>query len=266
MPGGELPKELSNTTRTQMLPPNFFHGGMKPETPPPPSLFAMVRNRLIAGLFIVIPAVISLWIAWLVYSKLTEWAVSLAAHLPLPEDFPFNGFWFTQAIRLVSLAFMIAALIFIGQLAKMALGKKLISLAQTILMKVPLINSIYSTTQQIGDALWSPNGGMFRQVVLFEFPMEGVWSVGFLTNEYKDGFEIKDKLGGEELISVFMPTTPNPTSGFLMLIPKRRCKLLDMEVAEAMRFIISGGAVVPGETPKNGEAAVPQTEQATGKT
>ena len=238
------PKEMGKTGNTQILPPNFFlNGAPKPDTPP--GIFTLMRNRLIAGLFIVIPAVISLWIAWLVYSKLTEWAVSLVTLLPLPDNFPVNGVWFTQAIRLISLVVMIAALIFIGQLAKMALGKKLISIAQTILMKVPLISSIYSTTQQIGDALWSPSGGMFRQVVLVEFPMEGIWSVAFLTNEYKDGFEIKDKLGGKELISVFMPTTPNPTSGFLMLIPKERCKLLDMDVSEAMRFIISGGAVLP---------------------
>ncbi len=262
MSGHEEQKDFTNASRTQMLPPNFFPSGAHPQADPPPGIFKLMRNRLIAGLFIVIPAVISLWIAWLVYSKLTEWAVSLAGHLPLPADFPLNGFWFTQAIRLVSLIFMVAALIALGQLAKMALGKKLISLAQTILLKVPLISSIYSTTQQIGDALWSPKGGMFRQVVLFEFPMEGIWSVGFLTNEYKDGFEIKDKLGGEELISVFMPTTPNPTSGFLMLIPKKRCKLLDMEVAEAMRFIISGGAVLPNEHNKPQETSQVQTPAA----
>lgn len=250
------------STRTTVLPPDFFPHGAPAEPPTHPGIFTLVRNRLIAGLFIVIPAVISLWIAWLVYSKLTEWAVDLAKLLPLPDWMPDNSFWFIQATRLVSLIFMVAALICIGQLAKMALGKKLISIAQTILMKVPLISSIYSTTQQIGDALWSPNGGMFRQVVLFEFPMEGVWSVGFLTNEYKDGFEIKDKLGGKELISVFMPTTPNPTSGFLMLIPKERCKLLDMEVAEAMRFIISGGAVLPDEAKPGTATAAPASTQA----
>ena len=247
MPEPITPPEFSKVAHTQILPSNFFSKGQMPPETPPPGIFTIIRNRLIGGLFIIIPAVISLWIAWLVYSKLTEWAVDLVTLLPWAQDMHFEGFWFTQSIRLISLVFMLAALVCIGQLAKMALGKKLISLAQTILLKVPLINSIYSTTQQIGDALWSPSGGMFRQVVLFEFPMQGIWSVGFLTNEYKDGFEIKDKLGGKDLISVFMPTTPNPTSGFLMLIPKERCKLLDMEVAEAMRFIISGGAVLPPE-------------------
>jgi uncharacterized membrane protein len=246
MPDGQLPPEFSKTARTQTLPPDFF--SPNPQTAePPPGLFKMLRNRLFAGLLIVIPAVISLLVALYIYDTLTEWAVELVKLMPWTKDMPLNGFWFAHSIRVISLLIMLAALIFIGQLAKMALGKKLISLAQTILMKVPLISSIYSTTQQIGDALWSSKGGMFRQVVLFEFPKKGIWSVGFLTNEYKDGFEIKDKLGGEELISVFMPTTPNPTSGFLMLIPKNKCKLLDMEVAEAMRFIISGGAVLPHE-------------------
>ncbi len=230
---------------TMRLPADFFE---KPQPPPHKSLFAFVRNRLLAGLFIVIPAVISLWVAWLLYSKLTEWAVDLVRMLPWIEKLhiDIDGFWWTQAIRLVSLIIMLTALVFLGQLAKMALGRKLISLAQSVLLKVPLISSIYSTTRQIGDAIWSPNGGMFRKAVLFEFPVEGVWSVGFLTNEFADGFEIKDKIGPDELVGVFMPTTPNPTSGFLMLVPKKRCKMLDMDVSQAMRFIISGGAVLPG--------------------
>ncbi len=230
----------SAQTRTQLLPPNQFHT-------PRPGLFTLIRNRIIAGLFIMIPAIITVWIAVLIYSQLTDWAVKLINLLPWLHEYSLNTFWFMQVIRVISLIFMLAGLFVVGQLAKMALGMKLISLAQTIILKVPLISSIYSTTQQIGEALWSPKGGMFRKVVLFEFPKEGVWSVGFLTNEYEDGFEIKDKLGGKGLISVFMPTTPNPTSGFLMFIPREKCIFLDMDVAEAMRLIISGGAVVPQE-------------------
>jgi len=238
-------------TKTQLVSPDQF----KPQEPPRPGIFTIVRNRVLAGLFIVIPAIITLWIAVLVYSKLTDWAVKLIGMLPWLVDYSHNAF-FLQAIRVVSLLFMLAGLFVVGQLAKMAIGMKLISLAQSIILKVPLISSIYSTTQQIGDALWSPKGGMFRKVVLFEFPKEGVWSIGFLTNEYEDGFEVKDKLGGKELISVFMPTTPNPTSGFLMFIPREKCVYLDMEVAEAMRLIISGGAVVPPDVnaPKQEQA------------
>lgn len=215
----------------------------------PPSVLAMVRNRILAGLFIVIPVAVSLWIASLVYSKLTEWAVWLIDHVPWINQYS-GSFWFDQSVRLVSLIFMLAALFFIGQLAKMALGKKIISLAQELLLKVPLINSIYSTTKQIGDALWSSKGGMFRQVVLFQFPMKGIYSVGFMTNENKEPFELKAKLGGKELVSVFMPTTPNPTSGFLMFVPREDCIFLNMQVSEAMRLIVSGGAVIPHPPPK----------------
>ena len=264
-------QDQSRTTRTQILPPGFMPGTKPPEEHKP-SVFTLIRNRMLAGLFIVIPAVISIFIAYYIYDKLTVWAVELVHQIPGAKHLPLDNFWYMQGIRFVSLIFMLAALAFIGQLAKMALGKKLISLAQTMILKVPLISSIYSTTQQIGDALWSPKGGMFRQVVLFEFPMQGVWSVGFLTNEYKDGFEIKDRIGSKELISIFMPTTPNPTSGFLMMIPKEKCIFLKMEVAEAMRFIISGGAVIPSElapevqqAKMHVESKIAEAQQAQGK-
>ncbi len=106
----------------------------------------------------------------------------------------------------------------------------------------------YSTIQQIGDALWSSRGGMFSQVVLIEYPKKGMWAIAFLTNENKGSFEINERTG-EELLSIFMPTTPNPTSGFLLFIPRKDCIFLKISVADGMRLVISGGAVPPGAIP-----------------
>jgi uncharacterized membrane protein len=83
---------------------------------------------------------------------------------------------------------------------------------------------------------------MFRQVILFEYPRKGIWVIGFLTNENKSRFEVNEKSSGE-MLSIFLPTTPNPTSGFLLFVPKKDCVFLDMTVAEGMRLVISGGAV-----------------------
>jgi uncharacterized membrane protein len=129
-------------------------------------------------------------------------------------------------------------------LGRYTLGKKLISLADAIMRKVPMLSVVYTTARQIWDAIWSTKSGMFNKVVMFEYPRKGIWVIGFLTNENEDNeWEIQKKTG-EDLVSVFLPTTPNPTSGFLLFLPRKDCQYLDMDVAEGMRLVISGGAVV----------------------
>ena len=125
-----------------------------------------------------------------------------------------------------------------------------------MLLKLPLINFIYSTCKQIGDTIMSSKkGNMFRQVVLFEYPRKGCYAIGFMTNENTpENSEAARRLGKGDLISVFMPTTPNPTSGFLMLIPRDECIMLDMSVSDAMRMIVSCGTVLPGVNEEDGDA------------
>jgi uncharacterized membrane protein len=115
---------------------------------------------------------------------------------------------------------------------------------EKLIMKIPMLNVVYSTSQQLVDAVRNPNAGMFRQVVLFEYPRKGIYVIGFLTNENTKSCELVEKTE-EALISIFLPTTPNPTSGFLLFVPKNDCVFLNMSITEAMRMIISGGAVSP---------------------
>ena len=115
-------------------------------------------------------------------------------------------------------------------------------MADWIMLKLPLLSTVYSTTRQIGEALWAPQGNMFRKAVLLEYPRRGIYAIGFLTSENEENWEIGEKTG-KQLVSIFLPTTPNPTSGFLLLLPKEECIILDMKVADAMRLVISGGAV-----------------------
>jgi uncharacterized membrane protein len=216
------------------------------EIQPPPigrvkRFLAIIRNRILTGLLIVIPTIISLWIAIFVYDKITGWSVEISQKIPYLHKYC-DEFWFHQLVRMVSLVIIIAVLFFIGAIARFAVGQKLILFAERILLKVPMLNLIYSTTRQIGDALWSPKGEMFRQVVLFEYPRKGIYVIGFLTNENRGEFEI-NTLTGEELVSIFLPTTPNPTSGFLLFLPRQDCIFLKMDVATGMRLVISGGAV-----------------------
>lgn len=216
------------------------------------SFLPMIRTCFLTGIFVVIPIFLSIWIALTLFTKLTDWAVSWIQEVPFSETL--SPFWTDMLIRLFSLICLFGALFLIGLLARITIGRKLILLAENLLLKLPIIRFIYSTCKQIGDALWSSKGGsMFHQVVLFEYPRKGCYAIGFLTNENKDDFEVTERLG-KPMVSIFMPTTPNPTSGFLILIPREECVFLDMTVADAMRLIVSCGAVLPGTGKDDGLA------------
>jgi uncharacterized membrane protein len=107
-------------------------------------------------------------------------------------------------------------------------------------LRLPILRSVYITSRQIGEALWTPKGNMFRQVVLVEYPRKGIYTIGFLTNENKKEWELSVKTN-KQLLSIFIPTTPNPTSGFLLFIPREDCQFLDMKVSDGMKLVISGG-------------------------
>ena len=215
--------------------------------------FQFFRNMIVTGALVAVPVLLSLWVAWYLYSHLTDWGIRLANTLGLASELP--DFWRTQIIRVLALVVVLAALFFLGVLTKITLGRRLIEKAQSLLLKVPLVNFIYSTCKQIGDTIMSSKkGNMFRQVVLFEYPRKGCYAIGFMTNENTpENSEAARRLEKGDLISVFMPTTPNPTSGFLMLIPRDECIMLDMSVSDAMRMIVSCGAILPGSEEQDGD-------------
>ena len=208
--------------------------------------FQFFRNMIVTGVIVAVPIVLSLWVAWYLYSRLTGWGLTLADSLGLMSELP--PFWRTQIIRVLALIAILAMLFFLGVLTKITLGRKVIAKAQALLLKLPLVSFIYSTCKQIGDTIMSSKkGNMFQQVVLIEYPRKGCYAIGFMTNENTpENSEVACRLGKGDLISVFMPTTPNPTSGFLMFIPREECIMLDMSVSDAMRLIVSCGAILPG--------------------
>ena len=217
------------------------------QTPPAKKKhFQFFRNMIVTGLLVAVPVVLSLWVAWYLYSRLTGWGLTLADSMGLMSDLP--AFWRTQIIRILALVVVLAVLFFLGVLMRITIGRRAIETAQSLLLKLPLVNFIYSTCKQIGDTIMSSKkGNMFQQVVMFEYPRKGCWAIGFMTNENTpENSEAARRLGKGDLISVFMPTTPNPTSGFLMLIPRDECIMLDMSVSDAMRLIVSCGAILPG--------------------
>lgn len=218
--------------------------------PPPPGNshhLAMLRNRILTGLLLTIPLAVTVWVVVWAYELATAWAYDWIVAQPFSELFKENGhfsFWFGGLVRFVAMVLLLLFFFLVGDLARYAFFRRGLKSIEGLLLQIPLIKIIYVTCKQIVEAVSKPGGGMFRQVVLFEFPRKGMWAMGFITNEDsgRTGF---GATAGQELYSVFYPTTPNPTSGFLIFIPKQDCIPLGISVTDAMRLIISGGAISP---------------------
>ena len=207
-----------------------------------PVLVKILKNSMVTGLLVVVPILVTLWVGWWSISITTDWAVHLLQRYQ-PERATKASI--TILFRLLTLLVLAVIIFLIGLLAKVTVGKQLIHIAQKILMKLPILSIVYSTCQQIGETVKTQQGGLFKQVVLFEYPRKGSWAIGFITSFNEQDFELTEHFKNG-VYSIFMPTTPNPTSGFLLYIPKEDCILLDMSAGDAMKLIVSGGVVLPG--------------------
>ncbi|MDR1891083.1 MAG: DUF502 domain-containing protein [Puniceicoccales bacterium] len=145
-------------------------------------------------------------------------------------------------VNAVSICLVIVIIVFVGFLSKLFLGKLIIGLTEKFINHVPFVNTIYKTVKQVISTFGASRDAAFSKTVLIEYPREGSYAIGFLSSKFKG--EVSDKIG-EPVVNVFVPTTPNPTSGFLLIIPQKSVIELEMSVADGMKFIISGGIVVP---------------------
>ena len=204
------------------------------------SLWNRISNRIIGGFFLIIPIVMTCWIVFFLYRILTNWAARILDSRLFSSIKDISGV--ETLTRLFSLFLIFVLLFSIGTVAKYAIGRRFFSMLERVVLRIPMLNTLYFTAQQIIDAIRNPGSGMFRKVVLFEYPRKGLYVIGFLTNENSNDWELSQKTG-RDLISVFLPTTPNPTSGFLLFIPREDCIFLEMGVSQGMRLVISGGAV-----------------------
>ena len=205
------------------------------------------RGNFLTGLAIVLPAVVSVGIVvWLfgTVSNLTDTLLfflpQTLTHRPGPGG-PGTGpvYWYWSVVALLLAVVLING---VGLVARNYLGRKMIEWVEAALLRVPIVNKIYSATKQINDAFASGNKNAFKTVVLVEFPRSGIYSIGFITSEQHAEVQAKTK---EKVVCVFVPTTPNPTSGFLVLVPEDKVIKLEMSVADGIKYIISLGSVSP---------------------
>ncbi len=198
-----------------------------------------LRNYFISGLLFWIPLGLSIVVI--------KFFLELVNDIVPPEYLPEALFNLEGSIPGSGIVWVILILIITGALVNNFIGKKLVELWEKLLNRIPGFRGIYKALKQLSDTVLSPTGNSFKKALLIEYPRKGLWTIAFQTGNYQG--EIANKIG-EEIINIYVPTTPNPTSGFFIMLPKAEAIELDMSVDEAFKLIISTGVVEPNELPK----------------
>jgi uncharacterized membrane protein len=195
-----------------------------------------MKKYLITGLLIWIPLVITIWVLKLIVDALDQ------TLLLLPPEFR-TEVWLGMHIPGMGVFMTLVIVLATGIFATNFFGARLVDLWHDVLHRIPVVNSIYSSVKQISDTLFSSTGQAFRKALLVQWPREGMWTIAFLTG--KPGGDVVNHLQGD-YIAVYVPTTPNPTGGYFVLVARRDVIELDMTVDAALKYIISMGVVPPG--------------------
>lgn len=194
-----------------------------------------MKNYFITGLLVLMPIVVTAWVLMTLVQLLDQ------SLLLLPEAWQPKKLLGFSVIGLGAL--LTLAIIFVtGVIATNIFGQQLILLWEALLSRVPVVKSIYSSVKQVSDTIFSDSGNAFRKALLVEYPRKGAWTIAFLTGT--PGGDVANYLTGD-YVSIYVPTTPNPTSGFFLMMPTKDVVELDMTVDQALKYIISMGTVVP---------------------
>lgn len=194
-----------------------------------------MKKYFITGLLVLVPLVITVWVLKSLIGAMDQSLLLLPdawhPHALFGRDIPGVGAILTVVIVLTT-----------GVIATNFFGKQLINLWEKLLNRVPVVKSVYSSVKQVSDTLFSDSGNAFRKAVLVQFPRQGAWTIAFITGT--PGGDVSNHLHGD-YVSIYVPTTPNPTGGYFLMMPKADVIELEMSVDEALKYIISMGVVAP---------------------
>jgi len=198
-----------------------------------------MKKYFITGLLIWVPLAITVWVLHLIVSTMDQSLLFVPAALR-PENL------FGVAVPGIGVVVTLLVILITGVLATNILGQRLLLFWEGVLARIPIVKSIYYSVKQVSDTLFSSSGVAFRRALLVQYPRQGMWTIGFMTGQ--PGGDAARHLPGD-FVSVYVPTTPNPTSGFFLMLPRVDVIELDMSVDEALKYIISMGVVTPPAPP-----------------
>lgn len=220
------------------------------ESPQARGLVARLRGYFLAGIVVTAPISLTVYLTYIFLTFVDSKVVLL-----LPEDW-YDALYGRTFFPGLGLIIAVTAFIIIGWFATNFLGRLLIRVSEYIVDRMPVIRTLYSAIKQIFETIMASQSSAFREVVMLEYPRKGVWSIGFVTGVTKGEVQENTK---QETVNVFVPTTPNPTSGYLLFVPKKELKYLNMSVEEGVKLVVSAGIITPldkiaeetAEKPKN---------------
>ena len=215
-----------------------------------PPVLARIRGYFLAGILVTAPITITIWFAWQLIEFIDEAVVPLIPRHLNPDTYLREALGFNIGLPGLGVIVLFVAITLIGAATAGFVGRWVVSLWERGLNRMPLIRGIYRVVKQLIETILTDQSQAFRKAILLEYPRKGLWSLGFVSADPAD--QRLAKLTGEDLIAVFVPTTPNPTSGFLLFVPRADAHPLDMPVEEAFKLLISIG-IVSEQSQKSGQ-------------
>ena len=207
------------------------------------NLFQRLRSNFLTGLVLITPIILTIYLLWGVINFIDDKVVPW-----LPNKYNPSTYLGKDIPGLGVMTFLVFTTI-VGMVTKGFFGRQLIKFCQSLFDRTPVFRSIYNALKQIAETVFTKSDKTFKSACLVEYPRRGIWVVAFVSTITKG--EIKEKINRNEILTVFVPTTPNPTSGFLLFIPKKDVIILKMSVENAAKLVISAGLVVPDYNEKN---------------
>lgn len=206
--------------------------------PPRRSLLASLRASFLTGLVVIAPVALTMWLIWSVVGWIDGFVLPLVPRTIQPEEY------IGINLRGVGVIIFLVFTIIVGWIAKGIIGRSMIHFGEGLVNRMPVVRTIYSGIKQISETVFAQSERSFEKACLIQYPRKGIWAIGFVSTNAKGEVAKRAETSGE-LIGVFVPTTPNPTSGFLLFFPEEDVIELDMSVEEAAKLVISAGLVYP---------------------
>lgn len=212
------------------------------KTPPRPGFFSRMRANFLTGLVVIAPISVTIWLILSVIALIDSWVLPFVPSRYNPSVLIQEYFNVTIDIRGVGVVFFLIFTMLVGWAAKGILGRSLIRWAERVVSSMPIVRSIYGGLKQIVETVLASGNSNFETACLIEYPRRGLWAIAFISTTAKGEVQ---RITDDDLTAVFLPTTPNPTSGFLLFVPVQDVQVLDMSVEDAAKLVISAGLVYP---------------------
>ncbi|NOC44529.1 MULTISPECIES: DUF502 domain-containing protein [Ruegeria] len=203
-----------------------------------PGMLSRLRASFLTGIVVIAPVWLTVWLIWSVVGWIDSAVLPLVPQQFQPEQYVGIN------LRGVGVVIFLIFTVLVGWIAKGILGRSLIHFAESVVDRMPVVRSVYSGIKQISETVFAQTERSFEKACLIQYPRRGIWAIGFVSTSAKGEVSQRAETGGE-LLSVFVPTTPNPTSGFLLFFPAEDVILLDMSIEDAAKLVISAGLVYP---------------------